>query len=136
MSTVARVMKYEVRDVIRSRWVLAYTAFFLVVTDGLLRFTGDSANAILSLLNVVLIIIPLVNVVFGTMYLYDAREFVELLLASPCAGGTCSEACTSGSRCRCRLDSSPASASRSCCTGWTSRRSAARSRCCSRRGGC
>ena len=83
MNTVAKVMKYELRDVMRSRWLLAYTAFFLVVTDGLLRFTGDSANAVLSLLNIVLLIIPLVNVVFGTMHVYNAREFIELLLAQP-----------------------------------------------------
>lgn len=83
MSAVAKVMKYELRDVVRSRWLVAYTAFFLVVTDGLLRFTGDTANAILSLLNVVLIIIPLVNIVFGTMHVYNAREFMELLLAQP-----------------------------------------------------
>ena len=83
MKTVAKVMKYELRDVIRSRWLIAYTGFFLVVTDGLLRFTGDSANGILSLLNIVLIIIPLVNVVFGTMHVYNAREFMELLLAQP-----------------------------------------------------
>src|SRR5438270_1218525 len=83
MSAIAKVMKYELSDVIRSRWLIAYTLFFLVVTDGLLRFSGDSANALLSLMNVVLFIIPLVNIVFGTMYLYNAREFTELLLAQP-----------------------------------------------------
>ena len=83
MNAVSKVMKYELRDVVRSRWLPAYTLFFLVVTDGLLRFTGDSANAVLSLLNVVLLIIPLVNVVFGTMHVYNAREFMELLLAQP-----------------------------------------------------
>ena len=83
MSAVAKVMKYELSDVIRSRWLIAYTLFFIVVTDGLLRFSGDSANALLSLMNVVLFIIPLVNIVFGTMYLYNAREFTELLLAQP-----------------------------------------------------
>ena len=83
MNAALKVMKYELRDVVRSRWLIAYTLFFLVVTDGLLRFTGDSANAVLSLLNVVLIIIPLVNIVFGTMHVYNAREFMELLLAQP-----------------------------------------------------
>jgi Cu-processing system permease protein len=32
---------------------------------------------------VVLILVPLVGIVFGTMYLYGAREFIELLLAQP-----------------------------------------------------
>lgn len=85
MNTVAKVMKYELSDVVRSRWLVAYTLFFLVLTDGLLRFTGGGANAELALLNVVLVVIPLVSIVFGTMHLYNAREFTELLLAQPVA---------------------------------------------------
>lgn len=83
MKVILKVMKYELSDVVRSRWLVAYTLFFLAATDGLLRFSGGSANAIVSLLNVVLFIVPLVTIVFGTMYLYNAREFTELLLAQP-----------------------------------------------------
>lgn len=83
MSTTAKIMKYELSDVLRSRWLIAYTLFFLVVTDALLRFSDGGPKALLGLMNVVLIIIPLVNVVFGTMYLHAAREFTELLLAQP-----------------------------------------------------
>ena len=80
--TVRQVVKYQLRDVIRSRWLIAYALFFLLVTDALLRF-GGGEKALLSLMNVVLFIVPLVNVVFGTIYLYNAREFIELLLAQP-----------------------------------------------------
>ncbi len=86
MSATAKVMKYELSDVLRSRWLIAYTLFFGAVTDALLRMNGGGGagpKALLGLMNVVLIIIPLVNVVFGTMYLYGAREFTELLLAQP-----------------------------------------------------
>jgi Cu-processing system permease protein len=81
--TVAKVVGYEVRDVARSRWLIAYTLFFLLVTDALLRFSDDRGKALLSLTSVVLIIIPLVTVVFATMYVYRARAFIELLLAQP-----------------------------------------------------
>lgn len=77
------IVKYELSDVVRSRWLVAYTLFFLAVTDALLRFGGGSGRGLLALMNVVLLVIPLVNVVFGTMYLYNAREFTELLLAQP-----------------------------------------------------
>ena len=83
LGVTGKIMKYELHDVTRSRWLFAYTGFFLLVTDALLRFSDGGARALLSLMNVVLIIIPLVTVVFATMYLYNAREFTELLLAQP-----------------------------------------------------
>jgi Cu-processing system permease protein len=82
MRTTAKIVRYELRDVARSRSLIAYAVFFLLVTETLLRF-GGGARAALSLMNVVLLLIPLVSVVFGTMYLYHAREFTELLLAQP-----------------------------------------------------
>lgn len=87
MSAAAKVVKYEVSDVIRSRWLLGYTAFFLAATEALLRFGGDPAKALISLTNVVLLAIPLVTIVFGTMYVYSARAFTEVLLAQPVGRG-------------------------------------------------
>lgn len=83
MDTALKIVKYELRDVVRSRWLAAYTIFFLIVTDAILRFSANGANAEIGLLNVVLVVIPLVSIVFGTMHLYNAREFTELLLAQP-----------------------------------------------------
>ena len=78
----AKVVRYELSNVARSRWLLAYALFFAVVTDALVRF-GGGEKALLSLVNVVLLVVPLVALVFGTTYLYDARDFTELLLAQP-----------------------------------------------------
>lgn len=78
-----KIAKYQLRDVARSRWVLFYGLFFFVVTDALFRFGGGGDRVVLSLMNVVLGVIPLVGVVLGSMYLYGAREYVELLLAQP-----------------------------------------------------
>lgn len=83
MKVTAKVAGYEIRDVIRSRWLIGYTFFFLVITDALFRFGGGGEKALLSLVNVVLFLIPLVAMVFTTVYLYAAREFIELLLAQP-----------------------------------------------------
>ena len=84
MSALAgTVAKFQARDVVRSRWLAAYVAFFWLVTEGLLRFAGGDARAILSLTSIVLYLVPLVTLVFGTVYLYNAREFIELLLAQP-----------------------------------------------------
>jgi len=60
-----------------------YTLFFTFLAEGLIRFSGSDAKAILSLTTVVLIVIPLVTLVLSTIYVYNAREFTELLLAQP-----------------------------------------------------
>ena len=81
--TALKVLKFQLRDLLRSRWLLGYTLLLLGLTEALLRFGGSGPRAVISLLNVVLILVPLVGIVFGTMYLYGAREFIELLLAQP-----------------------------------------------------
>lgn len=83
MNTLLKVLKYQAKDAVRSRWLIAYALFFMLITEGLLRFSGDALKAQLSLVSVVLFLVPLVSVVFGTVYLYNAREFIELLLAQP-----------------------------------------------------
>jgi Cu-processing system permease protein len=83
LHTAGQILRYQIRDVVRSRWLIGYVAFFALATDALLRFGGADARSLLSLMNVVLLVVPLVALVFGTMYVYHAREFVELLLAQP-----------------------------------------------------
>jgi Cu-processing system permease protein len=73
----------QARDALRSRWIAVYTAFFLIATEGLLRFSGDGTKAVLSLSSATLVVVPLVTLVLSTIYVYDAREFTELLLAQP-----------------------------------------------------
>lgn len=83
MTSTAKIAWYEIRDVARGRWLLLYVAFFFVLTEGLFRFVGDGARVLMSLVSVVLLLVPLVAILFGTVYLYGAREFNELLLAQP-----------------------------------------------------
>ena len=83
MTAILKIMRYELQNVLRSRWVIAYGVFFLLITEVLLRLGGSSPRALLSLLNVVVLLIPLVTIVFGTIYWHGAREFTELLLAQP-----------------------------------------------------
>ncbi len=78
-----KLIKYQLRDVMRSRWVLFYLAFFILITDALFRFGGSGDRVILSLMNVVLLVIPLVSIMLGTMYLYNSREYTELMLSQP-----------------------------------------------------
>ncbi|MBX6330237.1 MAG: ABC transporter permease subunit [Gemmatimonadaceae bacterium] len=83
MTTMWKMVRYQARDVARSRWLAAYTLFFAAATEGLLRFAGGSAQALASVASVVMFVVPLATIVFGTVYVYNAREFIELVLAQP-----------------------------------------------------
>ena len=87
MTPFRRVLSSQLRNVVRSRWMAGHTLLLLGVTILLLRFGGSGERALLSLVNLVLLLVPLVAVVFGTLYVYNAREFIELLLAQPVGRG-------------------------------------------------
>ncbi len=78
-----KIIKYQLHDMIRSRWLILYTLLLFAVTDGLFRFGADAERVSLSLMNIILFIIPLIGLVFGTLFYYNSREFIELLLAQP-----------------------------------------------------
>jgi Cu-processing system permease protein len=87
MNVVTPVLRYQWRDLARSRWMWGYAIFFALVTEGLVRFGGSTETALLSLISITLFVVPLVSLVLGTVYLYGAREFTEVLLAQPVRRG-------------------------------------------------
>jgi Cu-processing system permease protein len=88
MNTIVKLARYGIIAAARSRWILGYTAFFFLATEGLMRFGGDSGRTVVSLLNIVLLLIPLVSIVIGTMTVYNNRDFTELLLSQPIQRGS------------------------------------------------
>ncbi len=83
-----KVFKYSLMDMVRNRWIFMYTGFFLVVTIALLMLSNDLMKVTISMSNIVLILTPLVGLLFGTMYSYNSREFIDLLLAQPLSRGS------------------------------------------------
>ena len=78
-----KILKYSFFDLMRSRWTYIYCAFYLLLTFSLLWLSSNLANVIISLMNIVLVLVPLIATMFGIMYHYNSREFSELLLAQP-----------------------------------------------------
>lgn len=78
-----KILKYSFYDLIRSRWSYVYLLFYLLLSSVLLFLNNDLSNAIITLLNVVIVLVPLIATIFGIMYYYNSREFTELLLAQP-----------------------------------------------------
>lgn len=78
-----RVLKYIFYDLLRTRFVIAYTAILFCATFVLFQLDSDFSKVVLSLLNIVLIAVPLVSIVFTTIHFYNSYEFIELMLAQP-----------------------------------------------------
>ncbi|MBK8704718.1 MAG: ABC-2 transporter permease [Saprospiraceae bacterium] len=80
-----KILKYSFFDMMRSRWIYLYFGFFFAFTLSLFLISTDLSKVVVSLMNVILILCPLIATVFGVMYYYNSREFTELLLAQPIA---------------------------------------------------
>jgi Cu-processing system permease protein len=80
---MTRIIKYVFYDILRTRFILFYTAFLMVCTFAFFQVDGDFGKVVLSLMNIVLMAVPLVSVVFTTIHFFNSYEFIELMLAQP-----------------------------------------------------
>ena len=77
------VIRYAFLDLLRSRFIVVYALLLFTCTMALFQLDNDSSKVMLSLLNIVLLVVPLVCVVFTTIHFYNSYEFIELMLAQP-----------------------------------------------------
>lgn len=78
-----RVIKYVFYDLLRTRFILLYTVLLLVSTFALFQLDSDPEKVVMSLLNIVLMVVPLVSIIFTTIHFYNSYEFIELMLVQP-----------------------------------------------------
>lgn len=78
-----KIIKYVITDILRNRIVLVYTLFLLAASFSVFALEDNSSKGLLSLLNVILIVVPLVSIIFSTIYIYNSAEFIELLVSQP-----------------------------------------------------
>ena len=78
-----KILKYSFYDLMRSRWSYVYFAFYLSLGFVLLFLNNDINKAIITLMNIIIVLTPLIGTIFGVMYYYNSKEFTELLLAQP-----------------------------------------------------
>ena len=76
-----KILKYSFYEMVRSRWVFIYTGFYLLATMALLMLSNDFSKVLISLTNVIIVLTPLIGILFGTMYYYNSKEFIQLLMA-------------------------------------------------------
>ena len=78
-----KLSKYVLYDILRNKVIIGYTVFLFVVSMSLFRMEENSGKAVLSLLNIVLIVVPLISLIFATIHFYNSYEFIELMLSQP-----------------------------------------------------
>src|SRR5690625_1565194 len=76
-----KIIKYVISDILRNKIIIAYTVFLLLISLGLFIIDDVAEKSLLSLLTLNLTLIPLVSVMFSTIYIYNSSEFIELLAA-------------------------------------------------------
>lgn len=77
------ILKYQWKDLLRGKWIIGYALIYLLISDAMIRFGGAGPKALLSISNIMLLLIPLIGMIYGALYLYQSREFTELLMAQP-----------------------------------------------------
>ncbi len=78
-----KIIKYVITDILRNKIVLAYTFCLLAVSFGVFSLENNTTKGLLSLLNIILIVVPLVSIIFATIYIYNSAVFIELLVSQP-----------------------------------------------------
>jgi len=78
-----KILKYSIFDLLRSRWSYVYFFFYLLLGFVLLFLNNDMNKAVITLMNIIIVLTPLIGTIFGIMYYYNSKEFTELLLAQP-----------------------------------------------------
>jgi Cu-processing system permease protein len=78
-----RIVKFVILDILKNKIVLAYTILLAVFSWSAFSLEDNSAKGLLTMLNIVLLTVPLVSILFSTIYIYNSAEFVELLVSQP-----------------------------------------------------
>jgi Cu-processing system permease protein len=78
-----KIIKYVIIDILRNKIMLAYTALLFLISITIFNLEDNSSKGLLSLLNIILIIVPLVSLLFSAIYVYNSSEFLELLVSQP-----------------------------------------------------
>lgn len=83
MRQALTILRHTLLDGLRSRMVFGMGGFFALAGWLMLRLGGSSDKALLSLLSLSLALVPLVGLAYGASHFYQARRFMELMLAQP-----------------------------------------------------
>lgn len=78
-----KLTKFVIWDLLRNWIIILYMAFLLLAGFGFFFLEGQVDKALIGILNLVILLVPMVTIIFSTIYYYNMYEFTVLLLAQP-----------------------------------------------------
>jgi len=80
---LSSLLLFELKNLIKAKWIFFYAGFYFLLVEALYYFSIESSKVFISLLNIILIVIPLISIIYGTQHFYKSSEYIQFLLAQP-----------------------------------------------------
>ncbi|MCU0440615.1 MAG: ABC transporter permease [Raineya sp.] len=77
------IVRLIVSDIVKNKIVIVYTLLLAILSWSAFMLEDNQNKGILTLLNIILLTIPLVSILFTAIYIYNSNEFIELLVSQP-----------------------------------------------------
>lgn len=78
-----KIFRYILFDLLRNKFILFYCMILMVMSFSIIYIGQDSSKAVITILNLILFIVPLICLIFGTIHFYNSKEFIQFLLTQP-----------------------------------------------------
>lgn len=78
-----KMIRLVALDVFKNRTIIVYTLLLACLSWSVFSLEDNSTKAVLTLLNLMLLTIPLVSIIFSSIYIYNSAEFIDLLVSQP-----------------------------------------------------
>ncbi len=78
-----RILKYIMLDIMKNKIVIVYAMVLALFSWSAFSLENNASKGLLTLLNIVLLTVPLVAILFSTIYIYNSSQFIELLVSHP-----------------------------------------------------
>jgi Cu-processing system permease protein len=80
---MVKISNYIISDLLKSRVLVGYLLLMSAIGWGTFLMESQSEKALLILMQVTLFILPMICMIFSTVYYYNSMEFIRLILAQP-----------------------------------------------------
>lgn len=80
---MVRLIRFVIVDIIKNKTVLGYLVLLSIFSWSIFGLEDNYNKGVLTMLNIMMLIIPLVSIIFSTIYIYNSSEFIDLMVSQP-----------------------------------------------------